>query len=515
MSHPPPGTVRPADGSRQSPVPPSSTEAVRAAIEAARQAQQSWARRPLEERAELLLAVGRAILAEQMSGCEVMSEETGRGPTECRMSELASTLDYVKGVLRAGRVALRPERIKLSPLDFPGKRVVVEQVPRGVVGIIAPWNYPVSNFYKSLWPALLAGNAVVMKPSEHTPRSGAWLHARLTAVLPADVVTLVQGAGEVGQALIEGGVDSVVFTGSVPTGRRVAQLAAERLIPASLELGGKDAALVLADCDLERTALGIAQWSMHNAGQNCAGIERVYVEEASADAFVERLGKVVSRLRVAPAEGPTELGPLQSASQLALVERQVSDALERGARLVTGGERTGEGYGYRPTVLDGCDHQMLVMTEETFGPVVAIARVKDAAEGVALANQSRYGLNGSVWTRDFARGEALARQLEVGVALVNNHAFTGILPETPWTGTKETGTGIAASRHAYQGFVRPRTVLVDRSAKPDPFWFPANEDLQAMSLALVERGQGRLSALFRLAGLLGKRVKAIRELARG
>ncbi|MBX3183138.1 MAG: aldehyde dehydrogenase family protein [Polyangiaceae bacterium] len=514
MSHPPPGTIRPSDGSRQTPVPQASREAVREAIEAGRHAQRDWARLSIDARAKTLLEAGRVILADQMAGCEVMSDETGRGPTECRMSELASTLDYVKGAIRAGRAALRPERIKLSPLDFPGKRVVVEQVPRGVIGIIAPWNYPVSNFYKSLWPALLAGNAVVMKPSEHTPRSGAWLHEKLAQALPEGLVTLVQGGGEVGQALIEEGVDSVVFTGSVPTGRRVAKLAAERLIPASLELGGKDAALVLADCDLERTALGIAQWSMHNAGQNCAGIERVYVEEAIADAFVERLGKVVSRLRVAPGDGPTELGPLQNAAQLDLVERHVKDALERGAELVTGGERTGSGYGYRPTVLDHCNHEMLVVTEETFGPVVAVVRVKDAKEAVSLANDCRYGLNGSVWTRDYARGEALARQLEVGVALVNNHAFTGILPETPWTGTKETGTGVAASRHAYHGFVRPRTVLVDRSSKPDPFWFPANDDLQAMSLALVERSQGRLSALFRLAGLLGKRVKAIQSLTR-
>ncbi|MCA9628757.1 MAG: aldehyde dehydrogenase family protein [Myxococcales bacterium] len=515
MQNPSPGSVCPADGRELPLVEASSRDDVRQAIISARKAQVEWSQLGLATRAELLKQVGRRILEHQEAGCQVLSDETGRGKTECRMTEIASTGDYVKGAIRAAKVALAPERIKLSSLDFPGKRVVVESVPRGVIGIIAPWNYPISNFYKSLWPALLAGNGVVMKPSEHTPRSGAWLQEQCAAVLPEGLVGLVQGRGDVGQGLIDEGVDSIVFTGSVPTGRKVALAAAERLIPASLELGGKDAAIVLADCDLERTSVGIAQWSMHNAGQNCAGIERVYVEEAVADEFVRRLGAIADKLRVAPGEGPTDLGPLQNAGQLAIVERHVADARAKGATVVAGGEATGQGYGYRPTVLDHCSADMLVVSEETFGPVVAVIRVKDAAEAVQQANDSKYGLNGSIWTRDIARGEALARRLEVGVALVNNHSFTGILPETPWTGVKETGTGIAASRHAYHSFVRPRTVLIDSSSKPDPFWFPANEDLETMSQALVLRNQGSFGALFKLAGLLGKRIKAIRGLAQG
>lgn len=513
MSHAEPGATNPADGSALPPVEHATPDAVKAAIARGREAQPDWARRSVRERGALLLQVGQLILEQQQAICELLAQETGRTATECRMTEVSSTVDYIKGVLRAGKKALEPERIKLSPLDFPGKKVVVEPVPRGVIGIIAPWNYPLSNFYKSLWPALLAGNAVVMKPSEHTPRSGQWLAERCQEVLPSGLVSVVQGKGDVGAAVL-GGVDSVVFTGSVPTGRRVAQAAAERLIPASLELGGKDAAIVLADCDLDRTAVGLVQWSMHNAGQNCAGVERIYVEQSIADQLVARLGAIADRLVVASGDDtPADLGPLQNPAQLDIVERHVADAVAKGAVVVAGGERVGSGYGYRPTVLDKCSDEMLVVAEETFGPVVAVLRVKNADEAIERANASRYGLNGSVWTRNLRLGEALVRRLEVGVALVNNHSFTGILPETPWTGVKETGPGIAASRHAYHGFVRPRTVLVDSSKKPDPFWVPANADLEAMSFALVERGKGSFGALLKLAGLLGKRVAAIKELA--
>lgn len=509
-----PGSINPADFKPLEPVTPSTPDEVRAVAAKAREAQKAWAAQPFEARAAAAHAFAQKLLEQVDEAAAVLSMETGRSALECKMSELVSVAEYVKAAVRTAKQALAPEKVKLSALDYPGKRAVIEPVPRGVIGIIAPWNYPMGNFFKSLYPALLSGNGVVLKPSEFTPRSGAFLAKLAAQAFPPGLVGLVQGAGEVGSAVIES-VDAVVFTGSVPTGRKVAMRAAERLIPCSVELGGKDAAIVLADCDLSRTAVGVAQWALHNCGQNCAAIERVYVEDAVADRFVEALTRVVKKLRVAPGTGPTDLGPLQSEAQLAIVEKHVDEAKAKGAVVTCGGARTGQGLGYQPTVLDQCTDDMQVVRDETFGPVIAVLRVKDADEAVKRANDSRYGLNGSVWTQDLAKGEALARRLEVGVAYVNNHAFGGILAQVPWTGVKETGPGIAASAYSYGTYVRRRTVLVDGSKNPDPWWFPLNEDIGAFADALVARGRGGgLGVLLKLGGLVKKRTQAIRDLAK-
>lgn len=505
-----PGTLSPATGDTLSDVKNTPVEEVQGIVITASNAQKAWAALPFESRAALCTELASAVLQRHEEIAKIMSEETGRSRLECTMSEIVSLPASVKTHIRVAKEALKPQKMPISFIEYPGKSAVVEQIPRGVVAIIAPWNYPLGNFWKHLFPALLSGNTVVLKPSEFTPRTGQWLADVCETIFPKGVIHCVSGGGDVGAALLESGIHAVTFTGSVSTGRKVAARAGELLIPATVELGGKDAAIVLADCDLNRTAIGIAQWAMHNCGHNCAAIERVYVEEAIADAFVDKLANIVSRLRVATGDdGFSELGPVQNSPQLAIVTRHVDDAVSQGAILRAGGKPTGKGLGFAPTVLDKCTQNMTVVSEETFGPVVAIVRVKDVNEAIVLANDSRYGLNGSVWTRDIQRGEAIARQLEVGIALVNNHAITGTLSHLPWTGVKETGTGVAASKWSYHVFTRPRTIFTDRSSKPDPWWIPADANLGALCEALIQRGQGSLSATLKLAGIVGKRVKAI------
>ncbi|MBA2662852.1 MAG: aldehyde dehydrogenase family protein [Bradymonadaceae bacterium] len=516
QEHPIPaaGTYSPAYGSALEPVAATPVDEVAQVVLNARQAQGAWAALPLKERVAAVKAFARRVLERHEEIVAIISSETGKSATEVLVNEVSGINEYAAIAAKEAAEALKPTRVAMSMVAYPGKRAVVEMVPRGVVGIIAPWNYPLSIFFKPLFPALLSGNAVVLKPSEYTPRTGAWLAEQCAATLPAGLVQVVQGAGEVGAALLESGIDAVVFTGSVATGKKIAARAGELLIACSIELGGKDAAIVLQDCNMERTVVGIGQWAFHNCGQNCAAIERVYVEDAIADEFVARLGRLADKLRVAPEAEFCELGPLQNHLQRDIVEAHVKDALAKGATLVAGGERAQSGLGYRPTVLDHCTHAMEVVTEETFGPVIAVVRVKDADEAVRLANDAKYGLNGSVWTRNLRRGEQLARRLEVGIALVNNHAITGALANVPWTGVKDTGTGIAASRFSYPTYVRPRTIFVDRNTKADPWWFPANADLHELGKTLIAFSLGNLGAAFKLAKIASRRVKAIEVLAR-
>jgi succinate-semialdehyde dehydrogenase/glutarate-semialdehyde dehydrogenase len=404
------------------------------------------------------------------------------------------------------------QRIRLNPMSFPKKRAYVDLVPRGVIGVIAPWNYPIAGLYRSLFPALLTGNAVVLKPSEHTPRTSSWFVDRISAHVPEGLVQSVVGDGATGSALLEAGIDACVFTGSTRTGRSVRTKCAELGIPASIEMGGNDPAIVLADCDVPRTVAGITHWTLSNAGQACGAIEIAFVDERIAEDLVRKLAGAWEKLRVGTRCAPeVDIGPLGIQKQLQIVEQHVADAIARGAKLVCGGKRTGDGLGYLPTLLDRCDERMAVVREETFGPVLAVVRVTGPSEAIERANALEYGLCASIWTVDPARAERLAERLDYGVVCINNHALTGAMPELPWSGTRATGTGIANGKHALATFVRPRAVLVDESHSPEMFWMPYDDDLAETGNLLAEAQLGRVLGAWKLPLLLRRRVKTLKK----
>jgi acyl-CoA reductase-like NAD-dependent aldehyde dehydrogenase len=288
-------------------------------------------------------------------------------------------------------------------------------------------------------------------------------------------------------------------------------------------MGGNDAAIVLADCDLERTVAGLTHWTLSNAGQACGAIEIAYVDQGIAEELVNRLRRAWAKLRVGTAAGQgahgeggefPEVAPLANQRQLDVVERHVDDARAKGAKIVCGGARTGRGLGYLPTILDHCDERMLVVEEETFGPVLAIVRVEGAAEAIRRTNKGRYGLGASIWTRDIERAERLAERLDVGVVTINNHAFSGAIPSLPWSGTRETGFGIANGPESLATFVRPRAVLMDRNDSPEPFWMPYDRTLWEMGEILADAQILRLGRAWRLPFVMKKRLDTVKRFFR-
>ena len=436
-------------------------------------------------------------------------EEMGKHRVEGLFTEALGPLETLKAWRRVFE-PVETRGIRLSPLSFPHKSAQVDLVPRGVVGILAPWNYPVAGLYRSVFPALLSGNAVLVKPSEHTPRTSSWFIAHLANELPLGVAQAQSGDGRVGAALLECGIDACVFTGSTSTGAQVRLRCAELGIPSSIEMGGKDSAIVLSDCALPRTVAGITQWALSNSGQSCGAIEVAYVENAVADAFVERLKQSWSQLRTGPGPDDVEVHPMANNAQLQIVEAHVSDALRRGARLVCGGTRTRRGLGYPPTLLDHCHSAMDVVREETFGPVLAIVRISGTDDAVRQINAGKYGLGASIWTGDLARARRIAGRLDVGVVSINNHSFTGAVPALPWSGTRSTGYGVANSEWSLLTYCRPKTLVVDQNPDPDPYWMPFDRDLHDLGEALVFAQLGKVLKALRLPLLMRSRVRRIK-----
>jgi acyl-CoA reductase-like NAD-dependent aldehyde dehydrogenase len=466
----------PATGEIVATVPDLGADAVAEMAARGRAAQPEWEAYGFEGRARVLVRAQKWLMDNAERVVETIVSETGKTYEDAQLAEIGYAGNAFGFWAKYGPRYLADESVKSSQVLVKGKKLILRFQPLGLIGVIGPWNYPLTNSFGDCIPALMAGNSVILKPSEITPLTSLLMAEGLRECgLPENVLQIATGRGETGAALVEH-VDMIMFTGSTRTGTKVAEAAARRLIPASLELGGKDPMIVLSDADLERAANFATYYSMQNAGQTCISIERVYVEEPVYDEFVAKVSAKVRELRVGKPEGygTVEVGAITFPPQLDTIKDHVADAVQKGARVLTGGnEVAGPGRFYEPTVLVDVDHSMKCMTEETFGPTLPIMKVGDAEEAVRLANDSPYGLGASVFSKDTARGEAIARRIQAGAANVNDAMINYTVLELPMGGAKASGLG---SRHGAGGirkYCSQQAIVVTKLAmKKELFMYP-------------------------------------------
>ena len=466
----------PATGKVVASVPVVAPEDVAEYVARARRAQPGWEALGFEGRAAVMKRCQRWVSDNAERVIETIQSETGKAYEEALLAEVG----YAEGAFafwaKNAEKFLAEERVKTASPFAKGRKLVVRYAPLGVVGVIGPWNYPLTNSFGDCIPALMAGNAVLLKPSEVTPLTSMLMGEMLRECgLPEDIYRVLPGHGETAAAMIDE-VDFVMFTGSTATGKKVMERAAQTLTPVSLELGGKDPMIVCADADLERAANAAVHYSMQNAGQTCTSTERVYVEEPIYDEFVKLVTDRVRGLRqgVPGGAGSTDLGAVISPPQSEIVERHVKDAVEHGARVLAGGGRRDEnGHFFEPTLIVDVDHSMACMREETFGPTLPVMKVRDAEEAVRLANDSEYGLQASVWTKDAGKGERLARRIESGVVTVNDAQVNYVALELPMGGWKQSGLGTRHGEDGIRKYTKKQTLLVTSFA-------PLKRDLHMM-----------------------------------
>ncbi len=475
----------PASGEVLGEVPEQSAEEVRAAVARAREAQRKWAALTVRERAHRVLAFRDVIVRRADELCEAISREGGKTRAEALSMEVMIVADLATYFAKRAHKILAPEPISLHLLK--NRASYLHFVPRGVVGVIAPWNFPFSIPMGETIMALIAGNGVVLKPSEMTPLIS--LKAKELydgSGMPIDLFQVVTGRGGAGAALIDAGIDYCIFTGSTATGKKVAAACGERLIPCTLELGGKAPAIVCADADVDRTAKALAWGAFANSGQVCVSVERVYAHDAVYEELTRKIVELVGKLRQGdPGRGEVDVGAMTWDRQVEIVEERVAQAVGAGARVLAGGKRRkdGDGLFYEPTVLADCKQDMDVMRKEIFGPVMPIMRVTDEDEAVRLANDSHLGLMGYVFTKDTQKGKRLAERIEAGSVMVNDCLLTYGAPETPWGGVKQSGLGRTHSAQGLKDLCETRHVNYDRlTLRRELWWYPYSDKLYRQTL---------------------------------
>jgi succinate-semialdehyde dehydrogenase/glutarate-semialdehyde dehydrogenase len=489
-------------------------EEVARAVGRAREAQPIWAARSFRERASVIIEARQIILSELDEIASLIAAETGKPAVEAIAMELAPALDLMQYFARKSAALLRPRKIGVGLYWTMGRSSYEIYKPLGIIGIISPWNFPWATPLDEVVMALMAGNAVVLKPSELTPLTAMKIGEVLSrAGLPENVLQIVTGDGSTGAALVASGVDKILFTGSVATGRRVAEAAAKYLVPVVLELGGKDPMIVLDDANVVNAARAAVWGAFANCGQTCSSVERCYVHDSIAERFTAEVVKETKRLRQASGKDEmADLGSMSSERQLGIVERHVNQALNNGAVALTGGERTRDASGpvYPPTVLTQVTHDMDVMREETFGPVLPIMTFRTDDEAVRFANDSDFGLTASVWTNNIARGQQLARQIDAGTVMINEVLYTHGIAQTPWGGMKQSGLGRTHGRAGLLELVRAQHVHVNRLPfVPDLWWFNYDEGAGELFRGFARRFAS--GSIFQTSFLLPQMIRRWRQ----
>ncbi|MBW7872074.1 MAG: aldehyde dehydrogenase family protein [Ignavibacteriales bacterium] len=478
-------TYNPASGEKVGETPVNTVAELNQAVAEAKKAAKKWGALPFSERKRHLLKMRDYIVDNADRFAAVISSESGKTVFDAFSTEvMPSVLALNYYAKNAGRV-LRRKRLKPGSLLLANKVSIVERVPYGVVGIISPWNYPFGIPLHEIAMALIAGNCVVLKAASQTQEVSKLLRETVEmGEIPEGVFTLVNIPGRIaGDAFIESGIDKLYFTGSVDVGKQLMKKAAERLLPVSLELGGNDAMIVLEDANIHRAVAGALWAGLSNSGQSCAGVERIYVHEKIYEDFVTELKRQSLFLRQGNGSSyDVEIGAMTTQKQLETVQKHLADAIDKGAKATPlVGVSTGEEKGrfHKPYAVEKVSEDMLLMKEETFGPLLGIDIFSTEEEAIAKANNSNLGLTASVWTRDRKRGREFARKLEAGTVTINDHLMTHGLAETPWGGFKESGLGRTHGEEGLLGMTQPHCIVDDilPGVQKNMWWYPHGKDI--------------------------------------
>jgi acyl-CoA reductase-like NAD-dependent aldehyde dehydrogenase len=457
----------------------------------ARASQASWARLPVAVRCAKMRTLRDRILASRNALADAVVLESGKPRSEALFADIFVSLDTAAYFSKHGEQLLQPERVPHHSTAAKAKSGHLSYEPLGVIGIISSWNYPLAIPLSQIIPAVVAGNAVVCKTSDFTPRCGALIEQLFAdAGFPKNLVTVIQGSGDAGQALVDAAPDKIMFTGSVPTGRRVAEACAKLLIPTVLELGGKDAMLVLGDANLEIASSAALWGSFTNCGQVCLSVERLFVEQSIAEKFTALCIEKTKKLRLGPGNDPTtDVGPLIRPQHVERMQALLHDAVSHGAKILCGGiprPDLGPNF-FEPTVITGVDTSMKLFQDETFGPILAIQVVHDANEAVARANDSQFALAASVWTTDKSRGLSIASQLRAGAVMVNDAVSYFAIAEAPHGGCSLSGWGRTHGKAGLLEMVQTKYVDVDHLASTEkPWWYRYGVDLERAADAFLQ-----------------------------